>query len=132
MFGFIRRWRERQEAREAQERAHQLAMLDRVTTMVENLSDSQTKQAAEQGAALVAVAKALAAQADVFASWMKSFQTTDAPTSSVVREEDELAAEQARLFEELGIEPGSAIPEEFKLALQLQKGISDLGASAPN
>jgi len=68
----------------------------------------------------------------VFASWMKSFQTTDAPTSSVVREEDELAAEQARLFEELGIEPGSAIPEEFKLALQLQKGISDLGASAPN
>lgn len=138
-FSFIKRRRERREAAEqraieaaAAERAHQLAMLDRVTSMVESLVDSQAKQAAEQSAALIEIAKANQAQATSFSDWMKSFQTVDAPTTSVVREEDELAAEQSRLLQEFGLEPNEVIPEEFKLALRLQKGILDLGADAPN
>lgn len=138
-FRFLKKRRERLEAAELRiaatataERAHQLAMLDRVTSMVESLVDSQAKQAAEQSAALIEIAKANQAQATSFSDWMKSFQTVDAPTTSVVREEDELAAEQSRLLEEFGLQPDETIPEEFKLALRLQKGILDFGADAPN
>jgi hypothetical protein len=132
-FRFLKHYRERAAQAAAAERSHQLAMLDRVTTMVENLVDSQAKQAAEQGAALVEIAKANQAQSVIFSEWMKSFQIATAPTSSVVREEDELIAEQSRLLDELGINPdaAAALPPEFRLALELQRGITSLGADSP-
>lgn len=131
IFQFLRRRRERLLAERAAEREHQLAMLDKALQMFETLTEGQTRQAQEQAAALIEIAKANAAQAETFATWLKAFQAAEPPTSSVVREEDEFAAEQQRMFEQLGIIPSSGIPEEFKLALRLQQGITDLGASAP-
>jgi hypothetical protein len=131
IFQFLRRRRECIDAQRAAERQHQLAMFDKALQMFETLTEGQTKQAAEQAAALIEIAKANAAQAETFATWLKSFQTAEAPTSSVVREDDEFAAEQQRMFEQLGISPDSELPAEFKLALRLQQGITDLGASAP-
>lgn len=125
-FRFLKHARERQAAAAAAERTHQLALVDRLAGMIESLSEGQSKQITDVTAALVEIAKSNQAQAEGFTTWLKSFQVTEAPTSSTVRDEDELAEEQERFYGELGLN-ASDVPEEFKLALQLQKGITDIG-----
>lgn len=102
-------------------------MVDRLAGMIESLSEGQSKQITDVTSALVEIARSNQAQAEGFTTWLKSFQITEAPTSTVVREEDELREEQERVLSEFGLD-GAAVPEEFKLAFQLQKGISDLGS----
>ena len=128
---FVQRRRERIRAEREAERQHQLAMFDKVIVMFETLADGQSRTAEQQSAALIEIAKANAAQAETFATWLKSFHTVETPTSSVITDEDEFYAEQQRMFEDAGI-PTADLPPEFQLALRLQKGISDIGASAPS
>lgn len=125
-FKFLKRYRERKAAERQLEMAHQLSVVDRLAGMIESLSEGQSKQITEVTAALVEIARSNQAQAEGFTTWLKSFQLTESPTSSVIREEDELREEQARLLDDFGL-GGESIPEEFRLALQLQKGISSLG-----
>lgn len=118
---FIRNWRERRDAREARERQHQLAMLESIGKTLESLADANSSLVKQTTDALIAIAHANQAQAGAFSEWLKSFQTTSAPTSTTVSEEDEYAAEQAKLLESMGISlDGSDVPEEFKLALSLR------------
>jgi G:T/U-mismatch repair DNA glycosylase len=125
LFHFIRNWRERRDAREARERQHQLAMLESIGRTLESVVDSQTALVKQTSDALIEIAKSNAAQAAAFSDWLKSFQTTSAPTATTVTEEDEYMAEQAKLLEAMGISPqGADVPEEFKLALALREGFS--------
>jgi hypothetical protein len=120
-FRFIKRYRERVAAAAAAERAHQLAIVDRLAGMIESLSDSQSRQLTDVSTALVEIAKSNQAQAEGFSTWLKSFQiATSAPSTSVIREEDEVRAEQARFLEELGIPADAEIPAELKLAFDLR------------
>lgn len=129
-FRFFKHRRERKAHERALEREHQLAMLQSVTGMIEALVDGQAKQASETAAALVEIAKSNQAQAEGFTTWLKSFQVTEPPTTSVVREEDEFNEEQKRFLETIGVAPGD-VPEEFRLAFDLQRGISDLAKTSP-
>lgn len=133
-FRFIKHARERRERREEAARQHQLALFERLAGMIESISDSQSRQMADVSQALVEIAKSNQAQAEGFSTWLKSFQlAAEPPTSSVIREADEIRAEEARILEEFGIDPtGVEVPEEFKLALQLRaQGISDLANTPP-
>lgn len=123
---FIKHSRERQAAVAAAERVHQLALVDRLAGMIESLSEGQSKQITDVTSALVEIAKSNQAQAEGFTTWLKSFQVTSPPTSTTVRDDDELVEESQRFYGELGLDPAD-VPEEFRLALQLQKGISDIG-----
>lgn len=117
----------------AAERAHQLAIAEAVIRGLETVSESSARQNAETAAALIEIAKSNQAQAEGFTTWLKSFQIAEPPTSSVVREEDEFSAEQARLAEQLGLPAaaGEHLPEEFRIAFELAKGISDIGKTPP-
>lgn len=126
-FRFIKHYRERQLAADhrlaeerAAERAHQLSLVESIVRGLETISESSAKQAGELRVALVEIAKSSQAQSEGFSNWLKLFQTNSAPTSSVVRDEDELLAERNRsLAQELGVE---SLPEEFQLAHQLMRG----------
>lgn len=123
MFNPFRAWHERREAERRLEREHQLAMVGKLVEMIESLGDAQVAQAKEQSLALVELAKSVQAQSASFEKWLDSFKLVDAPTSSVVTDEDEWTAEQKKLAEQLGI-PADAveyIPPEFKLALELRQ-----------
>lgn len=115
------------QAERALAREHQLALVREIVKGVEALTDGQVEQAREQARALIEVARANSAQAEAFGNWLKSFTVAAAPTSSVVSEDDEWAAEQAKLASQYGLTPDMAdhLPEEFKLAHQLQQGFKD-------
>jgi hypothetical protein len=104
-----------------EERSHQLAMVEAIKDTFVVLLDAQSRQNRDNAEALMEIAKASAAQAEGFSTWINSFAPTDSPTSSHVREEDEYAAEQARVASALGIDASMLehIPEEFLLAHQL-------------
>lgn len=112
-------------------REHQLALVREIVKGIEALADGQVSQAREQSAALIAIAQANAAQAASFSKWFESFQITSAPTSSSVSEEEEWATEQRKLAESYGLPPelGPDLPEEFRLAHQLQAGFKDFLAN---
>lgn len=109
-------WTQRKQDALRDDREHQLAILAQVTRALELFTDSQTKQLEESTKGLMAIALANSAQAEAFSTWIKSFQISSPPTSSVVRDEDELADEDARHTNQL-----DSLPEEFRLALDLQK-----------
>jgi len=118
---FIRRRRERLAEERAAERAHQLALLSQFTNMLENLTEAQQRSHSATAEALMEIAKASQAQAESFTGWLKSFQSPDPPTSTIVREEDELRDEVARTLAENGIDLANAeLPPEFRLALSLR------------
>lgn len=110
-------------------RQHQLALVREVVKGIEALTDAQAIQAKEQAASLTAIATANAAQAEAFSHWLRAFTTSAAPTASVVTEEDEWEDEQKRLASRYGLNPEllANLPEEFRLAHQLQQGILDIG-----
>jgi len=116
IFRFIKRYRERQaerlnahRAEAASERAHQLAMLNVVADKLVEFTQSQQSGQLE-------IARALTAQADVMATWLKGFQISDPSPAppQVVRDEDQWMRENS----------GSVLdhlPPEFALALKLQQ-----------
>lgn len=123
-FNFPARWREEREA----ERAHQLRLAQTLVSGLESLMEAQTSANAETTKAVLALAEASAKNSEAFASWIKSFQTQDPPTTSVVREEDEYAAELRRFAEENNLPPEELIgnlPEEFRMAYELRQGFED-------
>ncbi len=126
-FRFIARYRTRQalarvrewKLREA-ERDHQAALLKLFLTSLETIQEASAKESTQNSAALIEVAKSVAAQAQSFSEWMKCFQTSSAPTTSVVRDEDEYREEQMRNIQ-AGIPADIAsLPEEFRLAWALR------------
>lgn len=82
---------------------------------LETMQLSGAEQATSDSKALIEVAKGMTAQAESFSQWLKLFQTTSAPTSSVVREEDEYAAQERRKFESNLPADLTVLPEEFQL-----------------
>lgn len=118
-FRFFKHLRERRAARERLDREHQLALVTQLVHGLEVIAESSTRQAEENTKALSDIAKGVIAQAESFNSWIKSFQITSAPDTSVVRDEDELASEHQRFAESLGL---PALPSEFALAHELQQG----------
>lgn len=121
-FRFIKHYRERADALRREMREHQLALITHTTRALEILVEGQAKQVEESTKALTEIAHSNTAQAEAFTTWIKSFQITEAPTTSTVRDEDEIADEQARLANHLGISPSAFadLPEEFQLAAQLR------------
>lgn len=116
-FRFVKHWRERADTLRHENQLHQLAVITASTKALEVLIEGQVRQTEESTKALLAIAAASSSQADAFGSWIKSFQVTEAPTSSVVRDEDEIKLELARYAEHFGED----IPEEFRLAHQLHR-----------
>lgn len=116
---------DREAAEREAERAHQRAMLDGLKDTLVALVTAQTNQNRDNVEAMMETSRALGAQAESFQSWLKMFQPVEAPTTSVIRDEDEYNQEQARVAARLGVEPEDLddMPEEFKLALQLRKGL---------
>lgn len=116
--------REQELAALREEREHQLNMIRAAVSAVEALAEGQARAAETQSAALIKLAEASHAQANSFSEWLKSFQISSAPESSVVSEADEWRAEQDALRKQLGLDPTDDpedVPEEFRLALELQR-----------
>lgn len=109
--GFLANYRVRRQAEREADRAHQLALVAALARSLEIITEGSAKQAEEQTKAIMALAASSAEQAKAFSTWIASFQVAAPPTTSVVREDDELREEEARLLAEM--------PEEFRLALQL-------------
>jgi sensor histidine kinase YesM len=133
----FKRLRERREKREQllreerqAERAHQQQLLQHFLQSLETIQESATSQREADSKALMEVAKGMMAQASAFAEWIKCFQTSSQPTTSVVREEDEYAAEQMRLVESGFPADIAALPEEFRLAWALRNDPNLLGLNA--
>ncbi len=112
-FRFIYRYRARQVvlrslAREAlrEERRHQESLLKAFLTSLELIQATSQKESTANAQALVEVAKAMTAQAEVMSEWMKLFQPQQQPQSITVRDEDEIVAEHLR-----GMDVG--LPEHF-------------------
>lgn len=111
IFRFVKRYREREATALQSERDHQLALITQLARSLEVITEGSAKQAEENTKAIMALSASSAEQAKAFSSWIDSFKIAAAPTSSVVRDDDEIAEEQARLEESL--------PEEFRLAFAL-------------
>lgn len=115
---FIKHYRERQAERErsqsrerALEREHQRLLVEAIASkLVDVVKTNQD--------GLLQIAKTNAAQAEVFNTWLKSFQpiNPDPEPSRVIREEDEWEMEQERL----GL-PIDQLPPEFRLAFNLEQ-----------
>jgi hypothetical protein len=114
LFRFIKRYRERQAAaaevarrERADERAHQLALIDSVFKRL-----AEGEQARSAG--LVAIADAIAQQAGTINTWLEGFKLADpSPTpSQTVTEEDEWRKEA---FGEAA-EMVAKLPAEFQMA----------------
>lgn len=131
MFNFFQKRRERRDAELAAQRAHELALIEAQTRQLEVVMEQGATQARESASALIEIAKSNSAQAAAFTTWIQSFQITSAPTTSVVREEDEVAAEIARQYGS-EIDPAgipSELPEELRLAFALRaKFAADMAA----
>ena len=135
LFRFIKRYRQRADARlaleaqeRAEERAHQRAMLETIFT---KMVDAQ--RASNEG--ILTLADAQRAQASVMQTWLDGFRISDpTPTpASVVRPEEEWVREQLRL-DELGLADASLnLPPEFSLAFQLaQQDSGDFDREGPD
>lgn len=106
--------RDREDLQRQLDRDHQINMVNQIARALEIITDGSAKQAEENTKAITELAKSSAKQAEAFSEWMKCFQTGGtAPTSTVVRDEDELAEEQERALAEM--------PEEFRLAFSLHQ-----------
>lgn len=113
------------------ERAHQATLLNSFLASLETIQASATEKATEDTHALVEVAKGMTAQATAFSEWIKLFQTSTAPISSVITEEDEYRAEQQRKAE-LGYPVDlEDLPPEFQLAYALKRDPNLLGQNEP-
>ncbi len=120
-FRFISRYHARQAIRRLREwklleaeREHQQALLKTFLKSLETIQETSTKESAANAQALVAVAQGLIAQATAFGEWMKLFQVSGAPTTSVITELDEYRAEQIKAFEAGLPAEIAALPEEYR------------------
>lgn len=123
-FRFIKHFRERQAERERlarderqAERAHQQKLLEAVLTTVTSIQETSSSESAKTSEGLIAVATSMAKQAEGFAEWIKLFRASEPPTTSIVRDEDELGdeLEAAGMPREL-----AKLPQEFQLAWALK------------
>lgn len=126
-FRFITHYRQRKRQAEDTlwfernaEREHQRKLLSLFLTSLETMQDAQTEQRTADSQALIAVAKGMTAQAESFNSWLTSFQTSEKPTTSIIRESDEYAEEQERLLSAGFPADIAALPEEFRMAYALR------------
>ena len=127
LFRFIKRYRDRAEARlnreaseRAEERLHQRAMLE---TIFSKIVESQKVQAES----IISLADAQRSQSNVMQTWLDGFKIAD-PTPqppSVVRPEEEWLREQQRLMT-LGGDgvDYDNLPPEFQLAYDLARGFN--------
>lgn len=133
-FRFLSRYRLRQQLLADQlrqdrkeERDHQALLLKTFLNSLETIQEASAKESTSNSDALIAVAKSVAAQAQSFGEWMKCFQAAVPPTSSVVRDEDEYAEEQARNLEKGLPADMEALPPEMRLAWALKNDPNWLG-----
>lgn len=113
-FAFIQRYRQRKQERlnaereeRAAERHHQHLMLDTIFSRVVEMQKASTD-------ALLEVAKAQQAQADVLGTWLKGFQIHDATPTAPMRAEGDV-----EVWEPLA--DVGELPPEFSLALDLDR-----------
>lgn len=93
------------------ERRHQLELMETIFTKMEETQRHTLEGFSE-------IAKGNIEMARAFSNWIELFKATSAPTSSVIRDDDEWLAEQAKLKAE-----GFPIdmPAEFQLAAVLHR-----------
>lgn len=102
------------------ERDHQALLLKTFLSSLETIQEASAKESSVNAGALVEVAKGITAQAESFGNWIKLFNTTSVPTTSVVRESDEYQAEQLANLQNGLPADIAALPEEFQLAYALR------------
>lgn len=102
------------------ERDHQALLLKTFLTSLETIQETSARESSDNSKALIEVAKAVSEQAKGFGEWMKCFQATTPPTTSIVREEDEYREEQERALAAGLPADIAALPEEFRQAWVLQ------------
>lgn len=104
------------------EREHQKDLATIFLKSLETIQATSAQESKANAEALIAVAKGMTAQAASFGEWMKCFQTTSAPTSTIIREEDEYRMEQERLEAQgLGLpDEMMDLPAEMRLAWALK------------
>lgn len=102
------------------ERDHQALLLKTFLTSLETIQETSSRESSDNSKALIEVAKAVSEQAKGFGEWMKCFQATTPPTTSNVREEDEVEEEKQRALAAGMPAEIAALPEEFRLAWVLQ------------
>lgn len=139
---FLTAYRERKAAeaearrveREA-ERTHQALLLKTFLASLESIQEASAKESTSNAGALIEIAKGITAQAESFGQWIKLFNTTSAPTTSTVTEEDEYQAEQLANVKAGLPADIAALPEEFRLAWALHNdpnlGLNNLGPVTP-
>lgn len=120
MFDYFRKRRERLAEERRLERAHQLELLNTFLHSLESIQEASARESAKNAEGLIAVATSMAKQAEGFAEWMKCFQVSTPPTTSIVRDEDEYIEEQKSLLGKGLPADIAALPEEFQLAYALQ------------
>lgn len=108
----------RQQERQA-ERLHQQELLKTFLRSLELIQETAAKESGENAKALIEVAKSVTAQAESFGEWLKCFQPTSAPTTSVVRDEDEYVEEQLERMNQGLSADVSVLPPELQLAYAL-------------
>jgi hypothetical protein len=132
-FRFIKHFRERQTERDRlareerhAERTHQQKLLEAIVGAMTSMQETASTESAKTAEGLVAIAGSMAKQAEGFAEWIKLFRAQDAPTTSIIRDEDELAdeLEAAGMPREL-----AQLPQEFQLAWALRKDPNLPGAN---
>lgn len=123
--GFIRRYRERQEARRIADAAERAREREHQRLLIEGVAKELTKLLSAQSEPLIKLAEASAAQAEVMSTWLKSFQVSDpTPTpSQTVRDEDEWIDEQRR---KLAVGDPTAFPVDLPPELQLAYSLGAL------
>lgn len=100
--------------RRQEERLHQLRMLQVFADQQLAAHEHSLKIFEGLTQEVLTIAKS---QNDFFKSWLESFKVTELPTSSVVREEDEVRLEKERLREQ-GFPVDADIQEQVKWMLK--------------
>lgn len=133
LFRFIQNYRNRQAAKEEAQRQERREEREHQRLMLEAIFSKMVEQAAVQADALIQLAKAQQASAEVLSSWLKGFQLSNPSPEppQVVHPEQEWAREQMRL-REAGLPVDNPdfmntldLPPEFRLAYELQRAEAD-------
>lgn len=96
--------------RRQEERQHQLQMLQ---ILVEQQREGQENSLKILDRVITEVLEATKNQNRIFEQWLGLFKVTELPTSSVVREEDEVAQERERM-KALGYPVDAEVEEQMK------------------
>lgn len=120
---FIKRYRERKQAERDSQSRERAAEREHLRLLIQGALGQLVELAKANQEGLTAQAQASAAQAEVLATWLKSFQPSspDPEPSRTLRDEDEWAMEQERLEKEDPETYLHQLPPEWRVAYALDK-----------